>query len=182
MSIPNQNHADLVLERLTLLPQFARACNARMGHRLSPSDLDEVVQEASLTTWSSRDEFRGEGSVEAWMYGIVRISILRFLSAQRRRREREVPITEKTESPIDGERSAGTVADSGFRLRVREALRSAGTNIEEIFVGHEIDGKTFAAISEGLEMKETRVKSKYYRCIPSLKIALEKLWNDLSGV
>ena len=181
MNDPAQDQGDLVIRKLHLLPGLARACNARMGNRLSAADLDEVVQEASLTAWTSRANFRGDGSIDAWIYGIVRISILRFLSAERRRSDREVPMPERVPDLVGHERSPGTSADSGFRHRVRQALRDAGTNIEAIFVGHDLDGRTFGAIGEGLKWKETRVKSQYYRCIPGLRRTLEKLWDDLSG-
>lgn len=39
---------------------------------------EELVQDAILTAWGKRDEFRGDSSVKTWLVGIIRYKILDF--------------------------------------------------------------------------------------------------------
>lgn len=173
--------ARLVLDALDRMPGLVRACHVRLGSPLSSADLEEVAQEASLTAWNRRYDFRADGEVQSWMYGIARICILRALGARRRREAREQPLTAETPAPIDVQRGPGSHADTSMGRILHASLHRAGSNVEAIVRAHELDGMTFAAIGEDLGLSEAMVKSRYYRCLPGLRRSLYRAWRDLVG-
>ena len=61
---------------------IGRVCMAMLG---SQTDADDVSQETLLTAHLCFADFRGEGSVRAWLLGIARNKCLRHLEKNRRR-------------------------------------------------------------------------------------------------
>ncbi len=178
----NQRDDAAIEEALTTslekMRPLALACHVRMGSPLGPSDLDEAIQEATLAAWKNKDDFRGDSSVETWLYGIARISILEQARRGSRIRYFEGTDTADSPDPADPSPGPGTQADGGVSGVIDQSLKEAGTTVAKICRAKAIDGKSFVQIGRELNVPETRLKARFYRSLPSLRNRLRKLLGD----
>ncbi len=63
-------------------PSIGRLCMAMLGSQL---DADDVTQDTLLSAHQTFTEYRGEGSLRAWLLGIARNKCLQHLEKTRRR-------------------------------------------------------------------------------------------------
>lgn len=61
-----------------------------------PADREDLFQSIFLALWRALPGFRGEASERTWMYRIAHNVALTWRAADRRRKEREEPLTEET--------------------------------------------------------------------------------------
>jgi len=94
-------------------PALFRIANAVVRNR---ADAEDVVQEAFLRAWRSRDRYRGEGPAEAWLGRIVH-----NVAVERIRGSREVPVGEIDER----------WADDAYTVEAQRVVERAET-IEEL--------------------------------------------------
>lgn len=167
-----------LIQRLQGIQKLVMGCHARMGGPLGPEDLDEAIQETSLTAWRRRLEFRGESDLDTWLYGIARFTILARLRRRRSQEWHESCLVDVPEARTT-ERGPGTLADTGMVRVVAEGLDDAGTTVAEILRRRVLMGMSFVKISEDLAANEANVKARYYRSLPRLRRRLRGLWSDL---
>lgn len=161
-----------------LVRKLVEACHARMGRPLPKDDLDDVVQDAHVAAWRRRMTFRGDSTLETWLYGIARLTLLKHLTRARRRRDLEPPLTHETPIPEVGGPSPGSLADTGISRMIRASLEADGSTSVLIFRAHNLEGQSFREIALGLGRTESAVKARYYRAIPALRKRLARLWHD----
>lgn len=77
---------------------------ARLSRRVSDRDLvEEAVQDTFVVVWRKAGEFRGEGDVGAWLWGIaIRRAIDRLRSARPPRWERPSVVVSAEEAVLAG--------------------------------------------------------------------------------
>ncbi|MGZ3418466.1 MAG: RNA polymerase sigma factor [Polyangiales bacterium] len=106
---------------------LGRFCQALLA---SASEADEAVQETLLAAYDAATEFRGEGTVRAWLYGIARRICARRLEVRTRQARRRTLMTatseesEAVDDVVDQARRGATVRAALAELRPteREAL------------------------------------------------------------
>jgi RNA polymerase sigma-70 factor (ECF subfamily) len=106
---------------------LGRFCQALLA---SASEADEAVQETLLAGYDAVAEFRGEGTVRAWLYGIARRICARRLEIRTRQARRRTLITatseesEAVDDVVDPARRGAIVRAALAELRPteREAL------------------------------------------------------------
>ncbi len=162
------------------VPRLVRACHARMGYPLSPEDLDDAIQEASLTSWRRMDGFRGDSAIDSWLYGIARLCILKQLTARRRATGLERGIDAAADECEEGPGPA-TQADTAIHRLVDSSLQRQGTTVGAIFRRKNVDSMSFVEIAEEMHMPTATVKTRYYRSLPKIKHMLNRVWRDLSA-
>lgn len=76
----------------------------RLGQRMSDSTLvDEAVQDTFVVVWRKADQYRGEGEVAAWLWGIaIRKAIDHLRSARLPRLERPQVVVSAEEEVLAG--------------------------------------------------------------------------------
>jgi RNA polymerase sigma-70 factor (ECF subfamily) len=106
---------------------LGRFCLALLA---SASEADEAVQETLLAAYDAASDFRGEGTVRAWLYGIARRICARRLEIRTRQARRRTLITATEEESaavddvVDQARRSAVVRAALAELRPteREAL------------------------------------------------------------
>ncbi len=75
---------DLEAELVTHRPALLRHCYRMMG---SYAEAEELVQDVLERAWRLRSSYRGESSVQRWLYAIATNGCINALAQRRRRRE-----------------------------------------------------------------------------------------------
>lgn len=158
---------------------IVEACHARLGRPLSAADLEDVLQDVHVHAWRRLPSFRGDSSVETWVFGIARLSILSQMKRQDRRAWREVALAPELPDPVDPATRPGSRFDTEFLEALQRGLAAGGEHIGEIFEAHDVEGLPFAAIGERMGLTETAVKSRYYRSLEAIRTRLMPLWRSL---
>lgn len=165
---------------LETVPRLVRACHARMGSPLDATDLDDAIQEARVTAWRRLDTFRGDSTLDSWLYGIARLSILKQLAARRRTADRERDIDAARYEPEVGPGPA-TRADTAILRIVDDSLGRQGTTVREIVRRKGLEEDSFVEIADDLAMPAATVKTRYYRSLPRIRQLLTRVWRDVSA-
>ncbi len=145
---------------------LGRLCMAMLG---SQAEAEETVQEALLAAHDAFGEFRAEGSVRAWLFGIARRMCARRL-VKRVRRERRLKLVHDAESDhqlpdeqIELERRA--------RL-VRAALETLKPSEREIVVLRYQSGLSYREIAELCGVEEAAARKRVSRALVHLRTTL----------
>lgn len=162
------------------LRRIVAGCHARMGGPLSDADVEEVVQDVHVQAWRRLGSFRGDSSLESWIFGIARLAILRQLERRDRLTGREVPLEATDGDPEAGGTRPGSRFDTEFRALLHAGIEEVCPDGVAILEAHELEGQPFAAIGERLGLSETAVKSRYYRSLEGLRVRLGPLWRSLT--
>lgn len=101
----------------------------RFGMKMcrNPDDANEVVQDTLIAMARAVRDFRGESSLQTWIYSIARSFCIK--------RRRRTGMTRLTAGSLDGELAP-----------VGERLQDPGRSPEDIVAGHEIEAALEAAI------------------------------------
>jgi RNA polymerase sigma-70 factor, ECF subfamily len=139
----------------------------------TPSDAEEVAQDAFVRAWRSISEFRGEAAFGTWLHRIVARRALDRAESLRARRAREEPLDPEgkdvQEHAADGE--TGSVGSGGSRRL--ERLLSALPPIQRTALAfHYFDDYSVKEIAEMLQMPEGTVKTHMSRG----RAALRQAW------
>lgn len=132
----------------------------------SPSEMDDILQDAYLKAWRGLDGFRGDAAFSSWLYRIVYTTALDHLKAQRRRRV--VPLDEA--GPIGIDDATGVLVES-------DALRTALAELPEdqLAVVTLVDGQgaSYDDVAELLGIRPGTVGSRLNRARATLRRLLD---------
>jgi RNA polymerase sigma-70 factor (ECF subfamily) len=136
---------------------------------------DDVMQEAFLSIWRSRERYEPErGSLRSWILGIVHhraLDVLRRSSVHDRRRASADGIEETHEA---SERTDVEVARRDEARTIRAAIEELPDNQGQVIQLAYFGGFTHTQIAEMLEMPVGTVKGR-------MRLGLEKLRGHLVG-
>jgi RNA polymerase sigma-70 factor (ECF subfamily) len=143
-----------------------------VGNRVTA---DDVMQEAFLSIWRSRERYEPErGSLRSWILGIVHhraLDVLRRNSVHDRRRASAEGIEETHEA---AERTDVEVARRDEARTIRAAIDELPDNQGQVIQLAYFGGFTHTQIAEMLEMPIGTVKGR-------MRLGLEKLRMHLTG-
>jgi RNA polymerase sigma-70 factor (ECF subfamily) len=124
---------------------------------VADADLDDACQEVFMVAHRKADTFRGEATLETWLYGICR----RQASSYRRRahRRREVLSENVPEAVAEAPQVARIAAEQRRRLLL-ELLDALSPEQRETFVLYEIEELEMSRVAE---MMQCPVQTAYYR-------------------
>ncbi len=138
-----------------------------------PNLAQEITQEAFLAVWRSSDAYDpGQGSVRAWLVGIVHhraVDAVRRQTAEQRRAERALAV----DPPVDvAEEALEGIEVPRERRAVREALAALPPPQREVIELMYYGGLSQSAIAERLSLPLGTVKSRTLLAMRRLRAAL----------
>lgn len=134
------------------------------------SDADDLSQAAMWNVYRSREEFRGDGSLDGWIYAIAR----NVARDEWRRRGRAAETEPVGEVVADESPSAETLANDRQEVaRLGAALRSLPTGMRTCLLMHVQQGLSYQAIAERLNLALPTVKVQIWNARRRLRSLLE---------
>lgn len=141
--------------------------NRRSGAPLQSHDLEDVAQESLLKVWTKVAEFRGQSTLEGWLYGFC---LNAFRNAVRRRRH----------GTLDTEPAADPTKSYDFD-ELESLLSQLGPPAEPVIRLKHVDGLTFAEIASDLGLHVSTAKERYYTGIQWLRSRLAGRRREMLG-
>lgn len=162
MSLSSEGTPDLVAFEQLVAEYGDRVFGIALRVTGSPSDAEEVMQEAFLLAFRSWSTFRGESAPTTWLY---RIAVNAALTRVRARHDVEL-LSEHDESVEVADWSADAV-QAVLRGELREQIEAGITRLPEelrvTLVLRDVEGLSTAETAAALELSEGAVKSRLHR-------------------
>jgi len=175
MSLSSEGTPDLVAFEQLVAEYGDRVFGIALRVTGSPSDAEEVMQEAFLLAFRSWSTFRGESAPTTWLY---RIAVNAALMKVRARPGVEL-LTERDE---DADVAAWTAdaAQAVLLGELREQIEAGITRLPEdlqvTLVLRDIEGLSTSETASALEITEAAVKSRLHRARVLLRTHLGDLF------
>ena len=161
--------ADRLALRLAAIPKFLTVINRRRGGRLTPDAVDDLSQDVLLEVLGKLSTYRGEASLESWLYQI----------ATRRYSNRLRDLARQKESLDDyaaRRRESGPLESIPLHWQISAELpRSTGLLSPEnraVLEAKWLRGLTFREIARELGASTNTMKTRYYRSLNLLASSL----------
>lgn len=142
----------------------------------SAEDARDIVQDAFVQAFVKFDTFRGASSFYTWLYRIAMNLAMSHLRRMKPRRSLEADRQQMGAEPVD--RAEGPEQPMLRRERVQQvrlALAALPDDHRTILVLREMDGHSYEAIAEILELPIGTVRSRLHRARVHLRDALEPI-------
>jgi RNA polymerase sigma-70 factor (ECF subfamily) len=132
-------------------------------------DAEDVTQEVFVRAHRKLAAFRGDGSLEGWLYRITRRVVSRHRTkAQRRLRLDASPAARSTHevyltdpgARIDRENALALIREIVFTLPVRQ---------REVFVLCDLQGRSATEVAAMLDMKDVSVRASLFKARTSIR-------------
>lgn len=155
--------------RLACAQRFVALCNGQLGRVLRADELEDAAQSALATVWHKLESFRGEASLETWVF---RFCDFEVRNAGRRAVRRRAPSLEEVAEP----KHAGPPAEAAFddADQVHAAIARLPADEAAVVQLKHFQALTFDAIGTNLGCSANTVKTRYYRAIAALRHHLRK--------
>jgi RNA polymerase sigma-70 factor, ECF subfamily len=173
---------DGFVERMRCIPRILQVHNARAGQLLSADDLADAAQQVFARVWSKTAEFRGDASLESWVWPFCKHV---FLSRLRERGRRAEPVPVAT--ALEGRAAPAPDADAELALEpldaghVLAALRTLPEEEARAVELKQLEELTFEEIGARLSISPNTAKSRYYRGLAGLRERLKDLAPPVAG-
>ena len=143
----------------------------------SPSDAEDVMQDAFLLAFRSWPSFRGEAAPTTWLY---RITVNKAL--ERTRSRRDVTLLGERDPSADVPDWSADVAQAVLRGEMRHEIEIGITRLPEelrpTLILRDIEGLSTAETAAALELTEAAVKSRLHRARVLVRGHLASLFSD----
>src|SRR5688572_11209419 len=162
MSLSSEGTPDLVAFEQLVAEYGDRVFGIALRVTGSPSDAEDVMQEAFLQAFRSWSTFRGEAAPTTWLY---RIAVNAALARVRSRPPVEL-LTERDEG-VDVPDWSADAAQAVLRGELREQLEAGITRLPEdlrvTLILRDVEGLSTAETAAALDISEAAVKSRLHR-------------------
>ncbi len=139
----------------------------RLQRRCDDVDIAELaLQDTFLAVWKSAADWRGEGEVAAWLWGIASRRLIDQL-----RKKRPTP----TEEPAPDETmpsAEDTALDRRLSGPIARAVATLDPDVRTVFLAANLDGLTTKEIAVLHQMPQGTVKTRMARARAQLKAEL----------
>jgi RNA polymerase sigma-70 factor (ECF subfamily) len=137
------------------------------------STAEDVVQEAFLSVWRSRDRYeRVRGSVRSWVLATVRNRAIDLFRSEKTRTSRDVIDDRIAERMPSGEQTEVEVVRRDEAHQVRQALHKLPAEQRQVLELAYFGGFTHRQIAEMLKLPAGTVKGRMRLGLTKLKITL----------
>jgi RNA polymerase sigma-70 factor (ECF subfamily) len=140
----------------------------------TPSDAEDVSQEAFLKAFRSLPGFKGEARVSTWLFRIVYNLCIDWLRKKGRSGSRAIPLEEGREIPDSRSSVEGDVLSSEDKERVRVALNGLEERYRSVVILLYYQDMSYVEISEVLNIPVKTVETRLYRARRMLRERLER--------
>lgn len=154
--------SDPATQLTACIPRLRRYARALVGER---GGADDLVQDTVERGWSRIAEWRRDGEMRAWLFGIMHNL---YVDSLRARRLQTTTLDEKTPHPAQ--------ADDTARLEIRDmdsALALLPVEQREILLLVGLEGMTYDQVAGALGLPLGTVMSRLSRGREKLRIAME---------
>jgi RNA polymerase sigma-70 factor, ECF subfamily len=141
----------------------------------SPQDAQDVVQDAFVKAFVKLETFQRSSEFYTWLY---RIAFNTAMSHQRRRRPTESVNCrqDQGQEPLDPGPAPGDRLDrEELAEQVRMALKTLSDEYRTVLVLRDVDGCSYGAIAEMLEVPLGTIRSRLFRARMQLRDELRKV-------
>lgn len=155
-------------QRMTYVARVLRARNRRTGTRFDDDELEDLVQSTVTLIWSKLKEFRGQSTLETWVYPFCVFG----LNNARRKKLRHAAVIQTSHLVPDvpaQEESREVDYD-----HVYQALDNLSPVQSAVIRMKYLDGLTFVEISRQLSVPLDTVKTRCYRGLRELRHLLRR--------
>jgi len=177
MSLSSEGTPELVAFEQLVAEYGDRVYGIALRVTGSPSDAEEVTQEAFLQAFRSWSTYRGEARATTWLY---RIAVNAALMRVRARRPVEL-MSERPESLEIADWASDTV-QAVLRGELHRQIEAGITRLPEdlrvTLILRDIEGLSTSETAATLEIKEAAVKSRLHRARALLRQYLADLLAD----
>jgi RNA polymerase sigma factor (sigma-70 family) len=135
------------------------------------ADAEDLSQNALWIVYKSREQYRGEGSFDAWVYTIAR-NVARDEWRRRGRRIEDDPVDETT--PDEGPSAEAQAADRQDLSRTVAALGKLPARMRACLLLHVQQGLSYGEIARRLSLALPTVKVQIWNARRRLKGLLEE--------
>mgnify|MGYP003553044711 FL=1 len=133
-------------------------------------DTDDILQNTFMKAWKSIDNFRGESSIETWLYRIAYNESITFLP----KRNRTVPMSE-LESVEDYKLESDLYFDgSELQEKFQKALNSLPSKQRAVFNLKYFEEKKYEEISKILNTSIGALKASYHFAVKKIEAYFEE--------
>ncbi len=154
--------------RLTCVRRMLSAINVHRGRPLSAHDLEDLGQDVLILFWKKLGKFRGQTTLEGWLYRFCFLEMMNFLRT-RGRRQRTVSV-EMDSFPNPDRHGEG---DLPSEEELEVALQEVGPPDEEVVRMKHFEGLSFEELAVALGIPSATAKTRYYRGLKRLHQKLE---------
>jgi RNA polymerase sigma factor (sigma-70 family) len=150
------------------LPHMDAAYNLARWLSRSPTDADDIVQEAMLRAFRAFDGFRGD-SIRPWLLAIVR-NCWRSSAAQTRARQ-HAPLPAEDDRPLafDGPDPEAEALQASERRRLDAVIALLPDDFREVLILREMEDLSYREIAEATGAPIGTVMSRLARARAMLK-------------
>lgn len=145
---------------------LGRLCMALLG---SQAEAEEAVQETLLAACRAMGEWRGDGTVRAWLFGIARRQCARRYERGAREGRGATRAIEGDTASRDGESPAAAVIAFRRAVAVRAALAELKPSEREALVLHYQGGLSFGEIARACGIDEAAARKRASRGLARLR-------------
>jgi RNA polymerase sigma-70 factor (ECF subfamily) len=139
----------------------------------SPSEAEEVTQEAFIRAWRAIARFDGRSQLFTWLYRIG-VNEAKRRMHQGERAPRTVSLQESPADPPDlSEAPEPQTERSAIRDALEHAVRALRADYRAPLVLRDVEGLTTAEAAEVLGISEAALKSRLHRARALVRDALE---------
>ncbi len=134
-------------------------------------DAEDLTQEVFIKAYVSLGNFRGEASVQTWLYRIA----TNLCIDRSRRKKRQVPTAFSLDEPVEEEHEQTgrelpdheadpyrLLARKELRQRVREALAAMSEKLRAVIVMYDLQSMSYEEIAQVLDCPLGTVKSRLF--------------------
>ena len=163
--MPSENHQNLHTRsafEAILAPHMGELHGAAMRLSRSPSDADDVLQEAMARAWMFWDRFEPGTNVRAWMHRILYNTFVN--GYRRRRREREVlEQVHEDECALRDDTTDVHILEDGLGDEVRTALSSLPETFREVVERVDLHGDSYRDAADAIGCPVGTIMSRLHR-------------------
>ena len=177
MSLSSEGTPDLVAFEQLVAEYGDRVFGIALRMTGSPSDAEDVMQDAFLLAFRSWSSFRGEAAPTTWLY---RITVNKAL--ERTRSRRDVTLLSERDPSADVPDWSADAVQAVLRGELRHEIEIGITRLPEelrpTLILRDIEGLSTAETAAALELTEAAVKSRLHRARVLLRGHLASLFSD----
>ena len=129
------------------LPHLDAAYNLARWLSRSPSDAEDIVQDAMLRAFRAFDGFRG-GDAKPWLLAIVRNCWRNASADTRRRKHTALPEEHEEALPSDEPSPEVTVAEASEGRRLNEVIALLPNEFREVLILREMEDMSYREIAD----------------------------------
>ncbi|MFY9825059.1 MAG: sigma-70 family RNA polymerase sigma factor [Thermoanaerobaculia bacterium] len=160
----NEEFRSLFMEFFPRLRSFFHSCG------FQTADAEDLSQTALWTVYKSRGQFRGEGTMDAWIYSIAR-NVARDEWRRRGRAREEEPLSEAI--PDEAPSADAQTTDRQDLRRALDALAKLPAGMRACLLLHVQKGLSYREIGERLSLAVPTVKVQIWNARRRLRSLME---------